>query len=832
MKKIYLFVLTLLFCLNVGAVVVITEDYVLNGYLKINELTASQPVVSDSDKKLSSTSFNDFSENIDHGLLLGLSDDDHTQYHTDARALTWLGTRSTSDLPEGSNLYFTNERAQDAVGAMVGPSLVYVDGTPLLARAALTGDVTAPQDSNSTTIANDAVTYAKMQNVSATSRVLGRISSGAGDVEELTGANIATIANASFDHGALTGLSDDDHTQYALLAGRSGGQNLKGGTGSGDNLTLNSTNHGTKGKIYLGANSVYDELNDRLGLKTTSPGDVALDVNGSALVRSDLQIGVGSGFGGFFTIKGNEVEEMVTVNPINNTVLLGEDVEFRSRGPIYFNETNGDYDSQIRGVDDNFTFYVDASESRVGFGAGSPEGKVDILGFTDEVQLVIHAASTQTANLVEFRVLPTEAVQTSFSGTGGAVFNEQGNDADFRVEGDTNVNLIFADASTDRVGIGTSSPAQMLDISSTAPSFQMTDTTASAKSLRLVTDGNKSSFYEAAGAAGQILTLDLTNNWIGVGTDTPGTGSFVSGTQKAMLHVKNDGDYNTLMGVSNTDASGTSALAGLRTQASTAVINFQSHGAGRTATRFGVTLASYNELLGVTGNGFLFGTFNSAPVIIGTNSISAIQIDTSQNVIIGATAAGTSAAKVVAIANGTAPASSPADMVQLWAQDTVAGQSNLYARNENGKSVQLTGLADRLSSQFDKANTTLADITGLTHNVEAGKAYAFEAVLYTSSNVASGIKAAISGTATATSIIYESLVLQTGTTVASTASRSTALAGTVCNVTAVTVATCIIKGTIVVNAAGTLLPQFADNAGTNTSSVLVGSTWKLTPIGD
>ena len=55
-----------------------------------------------------------------------------------------------------------------------------------LQRAALTGDVTASAGSNSTTIANDAVTYAKMQNVSATDRLLGRSSAGAGDVEEIT----------------------------------------------------------------------------------------------------------------------------------------------------------------------------------------------------------------------------------------------------------------------------------------------------------------------------------------------------------------------------------------------------------------------------------------------------------------------------------------------------------------------------------------------------------------------------------------------------------------------------------------------------------------------
>ena len=34
----------------------------------------------------------------DHGALSGLSDDDHTQYHTDARANTWLGTKSLGAL--------------------------------------------------------------------------------------------------------------------------------------------------------------------------------------------------------------------------------------------------------------------------------------------------------------------------------------------------------------------------------------------------------------------------------------------------------------------------------------------------------------------------------------------------------------------------------------------------------------------------------------------------------------------------------------------------------------------------------------------------------------
>ena len=73
----------------------------------------------------------------DHGALTGLSDDDHTQYHNDARALTWLGTRSTSDLAEGTNLYFTNTRADDRIAAAVGVSVQAYDAE-LAALAGLT----------------------------------------------------------------------------------------------------------------------------------------------------------------------------------------------------------------------------------------------------------------------------------------------------------------------------------------------------------------------------------------------------------------------------------------------------------------------------------------------------------------------------------------------------------------------------------------------------------------------------------------------------------------------------------------------------------------------
>ncbi len=42
---------------------------------------------------------------------------------------------------------------------------------------------------------DDSITYAKIQNVSATDRILGRDTAGAGDVEEITPANLRTMIN-------------------------------------------------------------------------------------------------------------------------------------------------------------------------------------------------------------------------------------------------------------------------------------------------------------------------------------------------------------------------------------------------------------------------------------------------------------------------------------------------------------------------------------------------------------------------------------------------------------------------------------------------------------
>lgn len=77
-----------------------------------------------------------------------------------------------------------------------------------------------------------------------------------------------TVSGALTVAGTLTASAD------AVVATDVQTPVVQGGTGSGGNLTLKSTTHATKGKLLLGAagSSVYDEVNDRLGIGTNAPG--------------------------------------------------------------------------------------------------------------------------------------------------------------------------------------------------------------------------------------------------------------------------------------------------------------------------------------------------------------------------------------------------------------------------------------------------------------------------------------------------------------------------------------------------------------------------------
>lgn len=64
---------------------------------------------------------------------------------------------------------------------------------------------------------------------------------------------LASSPDTEISHGSISGLTTGDagHTQFALLAGRAGGQALIGGTASGESLDLESTSNASKGFVQV-----------------------------------------------------------------------------------------------------------------------------------------------------------------------------------------------------------------------------------------------------------------------------------------------------------------------------------------------------------------------------------------------------------------------------------------------------------------------------------------------------------------------------------------------------------------------------------------------------
>ena len=141
-----------------------------------------------------------------------LSEGSSNLYYTDARANTAfdtrLATKDTDDLSEGStNLYYTDARFDTRLGTKTTDNLT--QGSTNLYNQTHTGDVTG---ATALTIASDAVTYDKMQDLVTANRVLG--GTAAGTIAEVQ------IATDMVANGAITAAkvaSDLRAVQYIGL---------------------------------------------------------------------------------------------------------------------------------------------------------------------------------------------------------------------------------------------------------------------------------------------------------------------------------------------------------------------------------------------------------------------------------------------------------------------------------------------------------------------------------------------------------------------------------------------------------------------------------------
>lgn len=136
------------------------------------------------------------------------------------------GTKTFSDDSYNASTYAATSHTHTAseitdFDTEVANNSAVAANTAKVTNATHTGDVTG---STTLTIADEAVTYAKMQHVSATDKILGRSTPGAGDVEEITCTAFArTLLDDATQGAAQTTLGVDpagtDNSTDVTLAG-------------------------------------------------------------------------------------------------------------------------------------------------------------------------------------------------------------------------------------------------------------------------------------------------------------------------------------------------------------------------------------------------------------------------------------------------------------------------------------------------------------------------------------------------------------------------------------------------------------------------------------
>ena len=104
----------------------------------------------------------------------------------------------------------------------------------------------------------------------ATNKQLQQYNEDTGKWDAVTIPAAAVTAQQISNWDTAFGWGNHANSGYTVALGKATGQTVNGGTASGENLTLSSTNHATKGKIFFGANSVFDEATNRLAIGATS----------------------------------------------------------------------------------------------------------------------------------------------------------------------------------------------------------------------------------------------------------------------------------------------------------------------------------------------------------------------------------------------------------------------------------------------------------------------------------------------------------------------------------------------------------------------------------
>ena len=290
-----------------------------------------------------------------------------------------------------------------------------------------------------------------------------------------------------------------------------------------------------------------------LTLSTNANAISMTDATGTATRMFILNSANSTYLGPVDSYAGGEILYGASSNVTGHRMYVGAADRFNVTGSsAVFNEGSADADFRVESNDHEYKFFVDAGNNKIGIATSSPAADVHIKqigdisnGNSQGLMLESGAGSqkfilqtgragvsnayfnlrdvTNTRDI--FSVIDTNGKfqgHTPLEWNNGAVFNENSQDHDFRVESNNNDYMLFVDGGNDRVGIGTSSPVTSLSLgsSSTGMSFISGDTSFNSGKIAVIKPSELGSgnghlifeTYEGGSGGGERMRINSEGN--------------------------------------------------------------------------------------------------------------------------------------------------------------------------------------------------------------------------------------------------------------------------------------------------------------------------------
>lgn len=331
-----------------------------------------------------------------------------------------------------------------------------------------------------------------------------------------------------------------------------------------------------------------------IAINTTTDAGFRLDVNGTARF-SNTTIVPTAGNVTAFVIRDSSNAQSLRFFQTNGATLYVDgtaDYDYRVNGnPIYSAGA-----SQFSINSDRFAL---PRKTAPNFSGATIDGWMYYDTVLNQIRVrIVHVTGAIMANLLY--------------NEGAVVMNENGNDYDVRIEGDTDVNLFFTDASTDRIGVGNNTPSYKLDVSgdirSTTSAYFATssgavgiNTTSVNTSALLQIDSTSKGFLRPRMTTTQRNAIATPATGLSVYNTTTNTNDYYDGTswistQNAItLTTTGSSGASTLVGttlnIPNYTLSGLGGVPTTRTINGLALSNDQTFATGTTGTDFNIVSA-------------------------------------------------------------------------------------------------------------------------------------------------------------------------------------------------------------------------------------------------